>query len=139
MALLSELEGTSWTGTAELWLDPLGDQAAKSDCTISVERYGLRYTWSHEGESHEGAITLRDGGAGFADTFHQPQEMPCRSLAGVPGLFQVQGDYGPESEWGWRIGLSLRAPTDQLVLQMTNIAPWGEEARAVRMTCQRAE
>jgi hypothetical protein len=23
---------------------------------------------------------------------------------------------------------------DNLVLQMTNIAPWGEEARAVRMT-----
>jgi hypothetical protein len=47
----------------------------------------------------------------------------------------VQGAYGPDRDWGWRIGLSLRAPTGELVLRMTNIAPWGEEARAVRMTC----
>jgi hypothetical protein len=37
--------------------------------------------------------------------------------------------------------LSLRPPfagaTESLVLQMTNITPWGEEARAVRMTAAR--
>jgi hypothetical protein len=34
--------------------------------------------------------------------------------------------------WGWESKLTER-PDDSLVLQMTNIAPWGEEDRAVRM------
>ena len=41
--------------------------------------------------------------------------------------------------WGWRINLCFREPTGELVLQMTNIAPWGEEARAVRMVCKRTQ
>ena len=110
MSSLSAFEGTSWTGTAELWLDPLGDEGVSSDCTISIEKDRVRYTWSHEGKSHQGS--------------------------GAAELFQVAGSYGPGSEWGWRTGLSFRAPTGELVLQMTNIAPWGEEARAVRMICQ---
>jgi hypothetical protein len=52
-------------------------------------------------------------------------------------LFQLQYEYGPDADWRWRIALTLRAPTDELVLQMTNIAPWGEEARAVRMVAKR--
>jgi hypothetical protein len=49
----------------------------------------------------------------------------------------VEGVWGPERDWGWRIGLYLR-PTDELALQMTVITPWGEEGRAVRMVFQRA-
>jgi hypothetical protein len=74
----------------------------------------------------------------IVDSWHQPDPMVCRPVRGARELFQVQGEYGPESDWGWRIGLSLRAPAGELVLQMTNVAPWGEEARAVRMTCTRA-
>ena len=44
---------------------------------------------------------------------------------------------GPQAEWRWRIGLSVREPSGELVLQMTNVAPWGEETRAVRMICTR--
>lgn len=139
MQHLSELKGTRWRGSSELWLDPLGDQAARCDCTIAVEGGALHYRWSHDGKAHEGSLSLRDGGADFKDTFHQPEPMLCRTVEGAPGLLQVQGSYGPEAEWGWRIGLSLRAPTGELVLQMTNIAPWGEEARAVRMVCQRED
>jgi hypothetical protein len=47
---LSHLDGTRSTGTAELWLDPLGDDVVRSDCTISVDAHVVRYTWSHEGE-----------------------------------------------------------------------------------------
>lgn len=136
MNSLSDLAGTRWIGTAELWLDPLGDAVLRSDCTISLEADVVRYTWSHEGESHEGSITLGDDSAQFTDTWHQPQPMTCRRLADARGLFQVQGAYGPESDWGWRTGLSHRTPTGELVLQMTNVAPWGEEARAVRMVCK---
>jgi len=137
METLSDLDGTNWVGTAELWLDPLGDSADRSDCTLSVDGHVLRYTWSHEGKENAGSITLRADAADFTDTWHQPEPMACPRLAGAPGLFQVQGAYGPESDWGWRIGLVLRAPTDELVLQMTNIAPWGEEVRAVRMVGKR--
>jgi hypothetical protein len=132
---LAQLSGTSWSGSAELWLDPLGDEASRSECTISVDDATVRYTWSHESEPHEGSVTLHDGGAEFIDTWHQPEPMTCLPVLGSQWLFQVQGAYGPDRDWGWLIGLSLRAPTGELVLQMTNIAPWGEEARAVRMTC----
>lgn len=137
MGALSELVGTKWAGTAELWLDPLGDDVVRSDCTISVDEDIVRYTWSHEGEAHEGSITLAKDHADFVDSWHQPQPMTCQLVVDALGLFQVQGEYGPQSDWRWRTGLSLRAPTNELVLQMTNVAPWGEEARAVRMICTR--
>jgi len=137
MARLAELEGTQWTGTAELWLDPLGNDVQKSDCTMTIEPREVLYTWSHEGKEHQGSVALREDGADFTDTWHQPETMRCEPVGGALGIFQVQGQYGPDSEWRWRIGLSLRTPTGELVLQMTNIAPWGEEARAVRMTATR--
>ena len=31
---LGELEGTQWSGTNELWLDPSGDEADKSEATL---------------------------------------------------------------------------------------------------------
>ncbi|MCK7577398.1 MAG: hypothetical protein MZV65_17265 [Chromatiales bacterium] len=124
MSSLSELQGTRWTGTAELWLDPLGDDVIRSDCTIAVGPCVVRYTWSHEGREHQGSITLRDAAADFTDTRHQPEPMRCRPVADALGLFQVQAEYGPDMDWRWRIGLSLRTPTDELVLQMTNVAPW---------------
>ena len=132
-----ELHGTEWTGSNELWLDPLGNEVQLSDCTLCVEAKVVRYTWSHQGKLHQGSIRLQTDGAEFTDSWHQPEPMQCRVLAGAGGLFQVQGAYGPEADWGWRIGLSLRPRTGELVLQMTNIASWGEEVRAVRMTCQR--
>ena len=139
MTKRSELNGTQWAGSSELWLDPLGDQVSRCECTVSVDDNVVRYTWSHEGKPHEGSITLSEEGATFVDSWHQPTPMACQHLPRAQGLFQVQGQYGPEADWGWRLGLSLRAPTGELVLQMTNIAPWGEEARAVRMTCKRTK
>lgn len=133
MSTLSDLKGIRWAGASELWLDPLGNDVIRGECTMSVDDRGLRYTWTHEGKTHEGSITLEGEGATFTDTWHQPERMTCRRLSSSWGLFQVEGTYGPESDWGWRMGLSLRTPTGELVLQMTNIAPWGEEARAVRM------
>lgn len=137
MATLAELDGSKWRGSAELWLDPLGNDVFRSDCTLTVDGNVIRYTWSHEGKNHEGTITLRDDGASFVDTFHAAEPMSFRRLPGSPGLFQLHGVYGPDSDWGWRMGLFLRPPAGELVLQMTNITPWGEEARAVRMTFTR--
>lgn len=137
MATLGELNGTRWTGTSELWLDPLGDQSIPSACTLELDAATVRYKWSHEGKDHDGRLVL-ERGASFVDTFHSPQPMECRVLPSAWGLVQVEGRYGEQLEWGWRIGLFYREPTQQLVLLMTNIAPWGEEIRAVRMILDRA-
>lgn len=133
MTSLHDLLGTTWIGAAELWLDPLGDSADRSDCTLSIVDKGVRYTWHYDGEKHRGEITLGDDGATFIDTWHQPEAMDCVVLSDHGSLLQIRGAYGPDADWGWRIMLSWRQATDELVLQMTNIAPWGEEARAVRM------
>lgn len=138
MTRLSDLDGTRWVGVSELWLDPLGDEVIRGRCTISVEGSSVRYTWTHEGEEHAGTVTVVEDGAEFSDTWHQPEPMPLSPVLEGWGILNVMGTYGPDGDWGWRIGLSYRTPTDELVLQMTNVAPWGEEVRAVRMACQRA-
>lgn len=139
MTTIAELDGTRWKGTNELWLDPLGDEAIRSEGTIHVAANVVSYTWSHDGELHRGSFTIEADGAEFVDSWHQATPTRCRRLAEARGLFQVQYAYGPQGDWGWRAGLSHRTPTDELVLQMTNITPWGEEARAVRLVCARVE
>ena len=59
------------------------------------------------------------------------------ALPNTRSIATVQYTY--TDEWGWRIIVCFRAPTGEPVVQMTNIAPWGEEVRAVRMTCHRDE
>ena len=133
--MIADLGATNWKGRAELWLDPLGDEVVCSDCAMVVTEAGLEYTWRHGEKAQQGKLALTPAGADFSDSFHSPQVMKCRHRAGGWGILQVEGRYGPDADWGWRIGLSLRAPSGELVFQMTNIAPWGEEVRAVRMVC----
>jgi hypothetical protein len=135
-ATLSSLVGTKWAGRAELWLDPLGNQADLSDCTIEIADGVVRYTWSYDGKPHQGSYTLVDGGADWTDTWHQTSVMKCRTIPEAWGLFAVAGTYAAPSgpDWGWRSVLSLR-DGGELVLQMTNVTPWGEDGRAVRMIC----
>lgn len=139
---LQELAGSDWRGVAELWLDPLGNDAQTSPCTLHIESSALRYSWAYEGTPHQGTITLDPGGGTFLDTWHSPAAMPCERTRST-ALIDLLGSYaaGDGPRWGWRLVLSLRpsyggAP-ESLVLQMTNIAPWGEEARAVRMIATR--
>jgi hypothetical protein len=135
---MNGVEGTRWRGSAELWLDPLGDIAERSDCTLAIDGETVNYTWSYQGSPQSGLIVLSPTGAQFSDTWHQPEPMTCQRLQGARGLFQVLGAYGPDGDWGWRIGLHQRTPSGEMVLQMTNITPWGEEVRAVRMVCSPA-
>jgi hypothetical protein len=134
------LANTRWTGTSELWLDPAGNTALTSDCSIAVVPNGITYSWSYEGKTHEGKLVLKaDGSAEFTDTFHSPAAMACAAVASPWALVDVLGTYaaGDGPRWGWRITVSRR-PDAELVLQMTNITPWGEDGRAVRMICKRA-
>jgi hypothetical protein len=136
---LRELQTTTWAGRSELWLDPLGDQAIVSECTITLGDRAIDYAWTYEGKPQAGRLALRDGGADFTDTWHSPSVMPCEAVAGSWALVDVEGTYaaGGGPPWGWRI-LVCHRPSDELVLQMTNIAPWGERGRAVRMITRRA-
>jgi hypothetical protein len=134
---LGKVQG-EWEGTGELWLDPLGNEAKRSECAMKVEANAVRYTWQYEGETKEGVITLGDASATWTDTWHQPKPVEGAYVKDAWGLFTFHYTYDPGEgpPWGWRTKLSER-PTGELVLQMTNITPWGEEGRAVRMTFKR--
>ncbi|MGD9903743.1 MAG: hypothetical protein AB7U83_09745 [Vicinamibacterales bacterium] len=140
---LATLAGTRWAGTCELWLDPPGDTALRSPCTVTVGADAVSYEWVHEGRPQQGRLDLSAGGGAFTDTFHSPVAMPMTAVAPARALVDLAGTYaaGDGPPWGWRITLALRPSWDgapeALVLQMTNVAPWGEEARAVRMVSAR--
>ena len=134
---LKELTGSRWAGTSVLWKDPLGDVAQTSDCTMTIDDGVLRYTWSYQGKAQEGRLRLRADGAEFRDSWHQNEPVACVAVTGTTAIATVRYTY--VESWGWRISLCHRDATDELVLQMTNIAPWGEEARAARMVCRRAD
>lgn len=133
---LNDLAGTRWEGTCELWEDPLGNEVQTSDCTIAVNDGVVTYTWSYKGKPHEGTLKLTADGGEFSDSWHQQEPVQGTAVRGTKSLATVQYTY--METWGWRINLCHREPTDELVVQMTNVAPWGEEARAVRMVGKRA-
>lgn len=139
MTTLASLVGTKWVGNHELWQDPLGNEASRGEATMTIEDGRIRYTWQLDGKSHEGELALRESGAMWTDSWHQSKPTECMRVRDAWGLLAVSYTYGaPGSpDWGWRTTLAQR-PTGELVLQMTNVAPWGEEARAVRMIFTRA-
>ncbi len=131
---LTNFQATEWAGTGELWLDPEGNEGDRYDCSLVVESDVLYYTWSYEDQAQKGSFTFAEGEATWMDTWHQPKPTKCVDVPNAWGLFTVEYSYDMPSSpsWGWRSKLSKR-PNGDLVLQMTNIAPWGEEGRAVRM------
>ena len=135
---LHPLEGSSWRGKGELWLDPLGNEATHYDCTLRIEADAVRYTWDYEGKTHEGSLALDADGARWTDSWHQSQPVRCTRHDDDWGLLSLRSTYGAGDgpDWGWHTTLALR-PSDQLVLQMTNVTPWGEHGRAVRMVFDR--
>jgi hypothetical protein len=137
---LAALAGSSFSGDGELWLDPLGNDAARGPCSMTIEPKAARYTWQHEGNTHTGTFELLGGGVRWSDTFPQPTAVTCREIPDAQGIFAVHCTWsvGGGPDWGWRTVLSER-PDGSLVLQMTNITAWGEEARAVRIVFARAK
>ncbi len=131
---LQALANNTLHGQAELWLDPLGNEVETSDCSLTILETGFDYTWAYQGKSQKGHLDLCEGGAEWTDTWHQEKPMVCKAVAASPSIVDVLGSYsaGEGPDWGWRITLSQR-PSGEIVLQMTNITPWGERGRAVRM------
>ena len=133
-AWLNKFNGTQWIGNGELWMDPEGNNATVYDCTMTINENKLDYTWVYEGETKEGHFTFNESGATWHDNWHQPDAANCTKVANIRSFLTIEHAYQTDgdSSWGWRTNLSER-PNGDFVLQMTNIAPWGEEARAVRM------
>lgn len=136
---LASIAGTSWAGQGELWLDQLHNEVELCDCTIEVTADELRYAWSYQGAPHQGRITVRDGGSDFVDSWHAADGFACTPIPDAWGLLAVRCTYaaGDGPPWGWEITVSLRPGGDELVVQMTNVSPWGEHGRAVRMIARR--
>lgn len=131
-------DATEWIGAAELWLDPEGNDADLSECSMAIEANALSYQWSFKGEAQEGRFEFTEYGATWTDSWHQEHAAKCSNVPSANCLFAVEHSYTepPEPCWNWRSQLSER-PDGSLVLQMTNITPWGEEGRAVRMIYSR--
>lgn len=130
---VSEHEGTTWSGESELWVDPTGNDAEVSDATLSVSAGEIVYTWAYKGAEQSGELRWTDEALHWRDSWHQPEGVVLTLVPGHGSLIAAEYSYaaGTGPDWHWRIKLAER-PDGALVLQMTNIAPWGEEARAVR-------
>lgn len=137
-ALVEARQGSEWNGPAELWLDPNGNEALTSNASLTFVADGFDYSWSYEGDPQEGTVLIADGALRWRDSWHQPENTELSLVRAHESLFAAEYAYaaGSGPDWHWRIRLSER-PDETLVLQMTNIAPWGEEARAVRMLLTR--
>lgn len=135
---LTKWAGTTWSGRGELWLDPEGNNAETYDCELTIDSQAIDYAWYHENERQTGRFTFHEHGAIWVDSWHQPEAVQTVHVPAAWGIFTVSSTYAvPGSpDWGWRSNLAER-PDGSLVLQMTNITPWGEEGRAVRMVLTR--
>jgi len=131
---LEKFAGTKWKGKGELWLDPEGNSAEVFDCQLNIENDAIHYTWLYENEEKTGSYTFNDVGAIWGDSWHQQTPVQCFNAKNAWGIFTIIHEYKVPNNpnWGWRSKLSER-PDGSLVIQMTNITPWGEEGRAVRM------
>jgi len=125
-----------WHGTCELWEDPLGDNVQTSECSMHVEGNTLSYQWAYQDKPHHGELKFSPEGTTYSDTWHQDKPVACEL---VPSTALATVQYTYMKEWGWRIDLCQRPHNGDVVVLMTNIAPWGERARAVRMTYKRVE
>ena len=137
---IDAFDSTKWKGVGELWLDPEGDVADRCECSMFFDDKILSYMWFYEGEIKQGHFEFFDAGATWTDNWHQPIPAKCMNVKNTGSLFAIEHSYSDPSEpsWRWRSLLSKR-PDGNLILQMTNIAPWGEEGRAVRMIFEKQD
>ena len=81
----SEVQGIKWSGSGELWLDPLGNNVDLYDCTLSIEADVLHYTWLYQGQTNSGSFTFNGSGATWIDTWHQPTPATCQDVTAAWG------------------------------------------------------
>lgn len=137
---MADHQGTTWSGESELWLDPMGNDADVSDASLAVDADKIVYSWVYKGAAQSGELRWNGDALRWKDSWHQPASVALTLVPGHGSLIAAEYSYaaGTGPDWHWRIKLAER-PDGALVLQMTNIAPWGEEARAVRTVIRPSE
>lgn len=140
MAWFEKFIQTTWQGHGELWLDEAGNDAIHYPCSLSFDGNHLHYCWQYKDEEKKGSFILEAEHLLWSDSWHQATQVKCQLDQDAWGLFSAFYAYSvPDNpDWGWRLFLSQR-PSGELVLQMSNVTPWGEEGRAVRMVFQLVE
>lgn len=144
--MLKDLVG-DWSGHNSLWFQP-GTPVFEShtQATVSLVAAGkvttLDYTWSHEGDAHDGRLLVAvDDATGdvqmaWCDSFHMDAKLLILSGTMNGQVVAATGAYTiPGSEaWGWRIELEPQGAS-AFQMRMFNILPvsmGGVEALAVQ-------
>jgi hypothetical protein len=118
-----------YAGKHELWMRP-DTPALEGDVRASLDDNVLSWTWTLDDDKHEGRLHL--DGSSWQDSFHQSEAAPLQAAPAHGARFGFSCQYGPpDSPWTWLIAVCER-PEGQLVVQMTNITPWGERQLAVQ-------
>ena len=122
-----------FTGQKQLYLEP-GADAIVCDAEFDVSAEAIKYRWSYKDKPQEGSISLTGEGASYHDTWHQSTPATATSVDVGGALVAVSLRYAEEGDtaWVWRIVLSQR-PSGEVVLQMFNKTPWGEDGLAVNI------
>lgn len=132
----------AWKGTMHLNLGGEGENLFQSESTLHLDRAALdqyllaQYTWSHDGEPHQGTMIFGENECAWVDSFHTGGAIMRFSATGP---FVYLGSYGAgdgSPDWGWRI--AWKSESDAVHLEMTNITPDGQEEWAVRVHYQPA-
>lgn len=120
----------SWHGQSQLFLPdlPVGvsEVTATIEPTVGGTFLSIRYTWSEDGEPHEGLLLVGSAQTLFTDSWHlRDAFMICtpREDGSVFGTYSV----GEGPDWGWRTAIEPSGET--LRIAMYNVPPpaFGDE------------
>lgn len=134
----------TWAGESQLHLSWLreGERVVKSPSSLRVQSdpnnafATVTYTWTHDGEEQFGSLLIAADEAavatgGWTDSWHQSSGVmalkgEAKATVNLNGHYSVAG----HGDWGWRIQISRNG--SDLVFEMFNISPEGEEEWAVK-------
>ncbi len=141
----------NWQGKKHLFLSWLPNPEHISDSTFSARPVAqgkflqCSYTWSHEGQSHEGELLLgiddehSTATGGWIDSWHQSKKvMFLDGIKEASGAVNILGSFEvpPGPDWGWRIVIQM-VSDEALEMKMFNISPEGEEELGVHAKYQK--